>query len=615
MIYLTNFRILSRESKLDLVIFDGKRVANHKRGFLGGVVINMSEIYDKILRAKGKFTFTFPLSTSLINENLDIEETQISSFVKLNHRKVSGSITLEFMQLSQPNHIQTARSPQNHLQPLSLSFRSHGPSSTVTNRHHNIDQSTLVPFFPLSISQTMLPKNSSQSSGSSRSGQNSPSISQLETSQIPFFPLNLAQNRSRQQSSRSSQLSSPISSDRNTSSNSFNTNTLPANATAQFVLKEQEFREKLKDSSGTGRCEIEIHRSTILHDSYLKIMRASPEKLKKRLFIKYTGEEGIDYGGVSRDYFHALSREVFNPSYCLFEYVSEEDYSLKINNLSYFNEEHLEYFKFTGRVIGLALYHNVLLEVQFIDTFYKMILGQNITLDDLKKVDRDYFNSLNWIAENNIDGVLDLTFTLEETQFDKIETVELIPDGGNIPVTNDNKALYIELFTNWKVTQKTQSQFKAFMSGLNELIPPSLITNFSSSELQLLISGVKEINVEDWQEHTIYEGYSYDDPIVTWFWKIVREMNDEQRSKFLQFVTGISALPANGFEGLWGLTETRLFTIKKMDLSNFPIDGFMPLPITHTCFNRIDIPNYPSLEVFKKKLVTAMNESAGFGIE
>ena len=96
------------------------------------------------------------------------------------------------------------------------------------------------------------------------------------------------------------------------------------------------------------------------------------------------------------EFFFLLSHEMFNPFYCLFEYSAHDNYTLQINPHSDVNPEHLRYFKFIGRVVGLAVFHQRFLDAFFVTAFYKMILGKSISLKDMESVDADLFRSLNW---------------------------------------------------------------------------------------------------------------------------------------------------------------------------------------------------------------------------
>lgn len=357
-----------------------------------------------------------------------------------------------------------------------------------------------------------------------------------------------------------------------------------------------------------GQCHIKVRRDHIFEDSYQEIMRQTPEDLKKRLMIKFDGEEGLDYGGVSREFFFLLSHEMFNPFYCLFEYSAHDNYTLQINPNSGINPEHLNYFKFIGRVVGLGVFHRRFLDAFFVGALYKMMLHKKVILQDMEGVDAEFYRSLQWTIDNDIDGILDLTFSAEEERFGELVTVDLKPGGKDIEVTNDNKKEYVELITEWKIQKCVEEQFKAFMDGFNELIPEDLVNVFDERELELLIGGIAEIDVEDWKKHTDYRGFQESDEAIQWFWKCVSEWDNEQRARLLQFTTGTSRIPVNGFKDLQGSDGPRRFTIEKAGEPN-------QLPKSHTCFNRVDLPPYNDFESLKQKLNLAVEETVGFGQE
>jgi E3 ubiquitin-protein ligase NEDD4 len=195
-----------------------------------------------------------------------------------------------------------------------------------------------------------------------------------------------------------------------------------------------------------GHCHVSVRRKYIFEDAYSEIMKYNPADLHKRLLIKFAGEDGLDYGGLSREFFFLLSHEMFNPSFCLFEYSAYDNYTLQINPNSNVNPEHLVYFKFIGRVAGLAVFHQRFLDSFFIPAFYKIVLQKKITLADMESVDADLYRSLLWTSENPIEGVLDVTFSVDEERFGELETIDLKPNGRNIPVTDENKLEYIEYF-------------------------------------------------------------------------------------------------------------------------------------------------------------------------
>lgn len=357
-----------------------------------------------------------------------------------------------------------------------------------------------------------------------------------------------------------------------------------------------------------GQCHIKVRRDHIFEDSYQEIMRQTPEDLKKRLMIKFDGEEGLDYGGVSREFFFLLSHDMFNPFYCLFEYSSHDNYTLQINPNSGINPEHLSYFKFIGRVVGLGVFHRRFLDAFFVGALYKMMLHKKVALTDMEGVDAEFFRSLKWICDNDITDVLDLTFSAEDERFGEIVEVDLKPGGRDIEVTEDNKLEYVELISEWKISKRVEEQFKAFIDGFNELIPQELVNVFDERELELLIGGLAEIDVEDWKKHTDYRGYQESDQVIQWFWKCIKEWDLEQKARLLQFTTGTSRIPVNGFKDLQGSDGPRRFTIEKAGELN-------QLPKSHTCFNRVDLPPYTDYDSLKQKLTLAVEETVGFGQE
>lgn len=377
-----------------------------------------------------------------------------------------------------------------------------------------------------------------------------------------------------------------------------------------YVRKLKDFREKLKRELVSGQTVISIRRDTIFESSYREIMKQMPQKLKQSLKINFVGEPGVDYGGLSREWFFELSHEIFNPSYGLFEYSTVKNYMLQINPLSSVNPEHLSYFQFVGRIIGLAVFHQKLIDGFFVPTFYKQILGKVIVLDDMALVDPEFHQSLSWVLQNDITEDLGLTFSVEYDEFGRTKTYELIENGNNIEVTNENKRLYVEKMIVWRVNRGAGEQMKHFLKGFNEFISQKSIKMFDEKELELVISGLGEIDVEDWEKNSEYKGYVVDDKQVKWFWKIVKNYDFEKRSRLLQFVTGTSRVPPDGFRALYGSTGLQKFTIEKVSA---PLNS---LPKAHTCFNRLDLPPYETYEEIQHKLDLAVEFCfEGFGTD
>ena len=367
--------------------------------------------------------------------------------------------------------------------------------------------------------------------------------------------------------------------DHNTKTTTWDDPRLPSSLDQNVPQYKRDFRRKLIYFRSqpamrilSGQCHIKIRRSHIFEDSFAEITRQSPMDLKKRLMVKFDGEDGLDYGGVSREFFFLLSHEMFNPFYCLFEYSAHDNYTLQINPHSGINPEHLNYFKFIGRVVGLAIFHRRFLDAFFIGALYKMMLGKPVSLADMEGVDADFHRSLQWMLDNDISGgILEQTFSTEDERFGVLTVEDLIPNGRNIEVTNENKKEYVELMVKWRIEKRIAEQFQAFKEGFQELIPQDLINVFDERELELLIGGIAEIDVDDWKKHTDYRGYTESDEVVQNFWQTVRSWDGEQKSRLLQFTTGTSRIPVNGFKDLQGSDGPRRFTIEKAgEITNLP---------------------------------------------
>uniref|UniRef100_A0A3P9MSF9 HECT-type E3 ubiquitin transferase n=1 Tax=Poecilia reticulata TaxID=8081 RepID=A0A3P9MSF9_POERE len=377
-----------------------------------------------------------------------------------------------------------------------------------------------------------------------------------------------------------------------------------------LVQKLKILRQELSQQQPqAGHCRIEVSREEIFEESYRQVMKMRPKDLWKRLMIKFRGEEGLDYGGVAREWLYLLSHEMLNPYYGLFQYSRDDIYTLQINPDSAVNPEHLSYFHFVGRIMGMAVFHGHYIDGGFTLPFYKQLLGKPITLDDMESVDPDLHNSLVWILDNDITGVLDHTFCVEHNAYGEIIPHELKPNGKSIPVTEDTKKEYVRLYVNWRFLHGIEAQFLALQKGFNEVIPQHLLKAFDEKELELIVCGLGKIDIADWKSNTRLKHCTPDSNIVKWFWKAVESFDEERRARLLQFVTGSSRVPLQGFKALQGAAGPRLFTIHQIDANA------NNLPKAHTCFNRIDIPPYESYDKLYDKLLTAIEETCGFAVE
>lgn len=384
---------------------------------------------------------------------------------------------------------------------------------------------------------------------------------------------------------------------------------VPLQYERSFRWKLGQFRYLCQSNQLPGYVKINVSRDTLFEDSFQQIMKQQPFELRRRLYIIYKGEEGLDYGGVARDWFFNVSHEVLNPMYCLFQYANDKNYSLQINPASSVNPDHLLYFKFMGRFIAMALYHGKFIDSGFTMPFYKKLLSKKLMLSDIESVDPEMHSSLVWIRDNNVDECeLDIYFVTNFEVLGKLSQHELKPGGNEIKLSEENKTEYLKLMTEWIFTRGIHEQTKAFLDGFNEVVPLQWLQYFDERELELMLCGMQEIDVDDWENSTIYRHYSHSSRQVQWFWKFVRELDNEKRTRLLQFVTGTCRLPVGGFQELMGSNGPQRFCIEKVGKETW-------LPRSHTCFNRLDLPPYRTYEQLVEKLTYAIEETEGFGQE
>lgn len=253
-----------------------------------------------------------------------------------------------------------------------------------------------------------------------------------------------------------------------------------------FDVKRRYFRielERLDDGIRREELAVHVHRANVFEDSFRELYRRNPEEWKNRFYIVFEDEEGQDAGGLLREWYMIISREIFNPMYALFTVAPGDRVTYMINPSSHYNPNHLCYFKFVGRVIGefylscfgfvsesqnrffylfvtaKAIYDNKLLECYFTRAFYKHILGIQVKYTDMESEDYAFYQGLAYLIENHVDTLgYDLTFSLEVQEFGVTEVRELKTNGMNIPVTEENKLEYIQLVCQMKMSGSIKQQ-------------------------------------------------------------------------------------------------------------------------------------------------------------
>lgn len=354
---------------------------------------------------------------------------------------------------------------------------------------------------------------------------------------------------------------------------------------------------------------INVRRDQVFLDSYKAMYFKSAEEIKfSKLNIRFQDEEGVDAGGVSREWYQVLSRQMFNPDYALFTPVASDRTTFHPNRTSWVNPEHLSFFKFIGRIIGKAIFDCKLLDCHFSRAVYKKILGKSVSIKDMETLDLEYYKSLLWMLENDITDIITETFSIEAEDYGEQKVIDLKPGGRDISVTEDNKQEYVQLVVEYRLLKSVKDQMEHFLQGFHDIIAKDVVSIFDEQELELLISGMPDIDLDDWRNNTEYHNYTPSSQQIKWFWRSVRSFNAEERAKLLQFATGTSKVPLNGFEHLEGMNGIAKFNIHR------DYGSKDRLPSSHTCFNQIDLPEYDTYETLRGALLTAITEGhEGFG--
>ncbi|RHY87591.1 hypothetical protein DYB35_001596 [Aphanomyces astaci] len=218
------------------------------------------------------------------------------------------------------------------------------------------------------------------------------------------------------------------------------------------------------------------------------------------------------------------------------------------------------YYSLVGRVVGKALFEEQLLPVHLTLPLLKHILGVPISFSDLQFLDDELYQSLVWLKRCTSAAdveALALDFTVVGDLSLLIITVRAaFPPGGDcISVTLVNKAAYLDLVFQYHILDSVSYQLLLLLGALYSVVPEELLKVFDYKELELLLCGVPTVDVDDWQRHAQVSFLQEVTPPsrlelqnVAWFWANLHDLSNEQRAKLLQFVTGSSRVPAQGFK-------------------------------------------------------------------
>eukprot|EP01113_Clastostelium_recurvatum_P027568 TRINITY_DN3328_c0_g1_i4.p1 TRINITY_DN3328_c0_g1~~TRINITY_DN3328_c0_g1_i4.p1 ORF type:complete len:788 (-),score=217.69 TRINITY_DN3328_c0_g1_i4:51-2093(-) len=348
-----------------------------------------------------------------------------------------------------------------------------------------------------------------------------------------------------------------------------------------------------------------VRREHLIRDALLALQATDPADLHKELKVQFIGEEGIDQGGVQKEFFQLVVREIFDPQYGMFTTETDGKVARQYWFVSHSQDYHE--FKLIGTILGLAIYNGVILDVHFPRVVYKKLMGLTPTLHDLKHVQPELARGLEQLLtfEGDVEDVYGRTLSVTYDVYGEKRVHELIPGGEHIPLTNENRHQYVDLYVRWLLVDSVARQFDSFKDGFQAVCNSEGMKLFRYEELELLICGSSQLDFHELEAATQYDGgFEADHPTIINFWDLVHNtLTPEQQRRLLFFATGSDRAP------IGGLGKLPFVIVKKGG-----DDDSDQLPSSHTCFNALMLPNYSTKEKLLQKLVLSINNSEGFGL-
>jgi len=349
---------------------------------------------------------------------------------------------------------------------------------------------------------------------------------------------------------------------------------------------------------GGDRLIWKIRRENLLEDTLMELNRHDSKDLKKELKVIFVGEEAVDEGGVQKELFMLICRQLFNPQYGMF-------FLSNTTRTFWFNPSCIDWveLELIGKILGLAIYNGIILDLQFPSVVYKKLLGLKPDFKDLCDGFPSFGDGLKQLLkyEGDVENDLGLTFQVMIDNFGHTTYVDLKEGGSEIAVTNENRQEFVDLYVNHYLNVSIAKQFDYFSRGFRMVCDGPALRLFNVSELEVLICGSPKFDFHDLEESCLYQGFEPDSEPISWFWEVVNSFTLEEKKKLLVFSTGSDRSPVGGLQNL------NFVIVKHGDEDD-------RLPQSHTCFNVLLLPDYSSKEVLKERLLTAIQNSEGFGM-
>ncbi|DAZ92906.1 TPA: hypothetical protein N0F65_013068 [Lagenidium giganteum] len=363
--------------------------------------------------------------------------------------------------------------------------------------------------------------------------------------------------------------------------------------------------------------KLHVRRDYVGEQSLQHLACMEHRHLRSAMRINFVEESGIDAGGIQREWFMLMSDTLVDPLLELFVCTNKRDQTyyvapMPVNAPAESKLTQLSRLHGTGRLIGRCLLEGGAMGFHLCMPLLKVLLGVPVTFQDLEQFDPELYKNLCWVLDYT-GSVEDLCLTFSVSMRSGVDgeivDVPLVPNGLELAVTEANKRQYVQRMFEHRMFDSVSDQIHALARGLYEVVPVELLMLFDYQEVDYLLCGSDEIDVDDWQRHTVVTSELTSSRVVRWFWEIVREMPTSQRRRLLHFATGCSRVPPIGFQGLTSHDgRSCLFTLKGV-----PYDEKMPCIRSHACFNRLDLPKYRARIEVKQMLNAALcTELYGF---
>jgi len=364
-----------------------------------------------------------------------------------------------------------------------------------------------------------------------------------------------------------------------------------------------------------GFFRLDIRRSHLVQDTLNAVCMATEQDLKKPMRVQFAGEEAEDAGGVTKEFFLLLMQDLLDPKYGMFKEF-EENRTIWFNSFNF--DDDISNHMLIGIFCGLAIYNFTIIHLPFPLILYKKLLSVQrdsngdltqvkfvATIDDLAELSPTVAKSMKQLLEyedDDFEDIFPLRFVVSEECFGEARESPLKKGGDKISVTKENRKEYVNLYCDYFVNESIKRQFNKFQSGFRKVCNGRVMDLFKAEELMAMVVGNEDYDWGELEGSTQYkEGYAADHPTIVNFWSVFHnDLSLEDKKNFLLFLTGCDRVPVGGMKTL----------VLKIQRSAETAH----LPVAHTCFNLLDLPDYSTKEKLRYMLLKAIQYTHGFGL-